>query len=56
MSEEAKQAARDRLVRAREMRRVKLMAARHGESDVQVDVQAETVTVSNHADAEAVSA
>lgn len=55
MSEANKQAARDRLARARESKRVKAMAARHGEHDVQVDVQAETVTVSNHADAEAVS-
>ena len=55
MSEEAKQAARDRLARARESKRVKAMAARHGEQDIQVDVQAEAVTVGNHADAEAVS-
>ena len=53
MSEINRQAARDRLARAREMKRVKAMAARHGEPDV--DVQAPTVTVSNHADAEAVS-
>ena len=55
LSEDARQAARDRLARARESKRVKAMAARHGEKDIQVDVQAESVTVGNHADAEALS-
>ena len=60
MSEANKQAARDRLARAREARRVKHMAARHGEPEVQVDIhteeiQAEGVTASNHADAEALT-
>ena len=40
MSEEAKQAARDRLVLAREAGRVKRMAAVHGEPSVDVDMTA----------------
>ena len=48
MSEEAKQAARDRLARAREAKRVKAMAARHGEVDI--EVQTVGVPVGNHAD------
>ena len=48
MSEEAKQAARARLARAREAKRVKAMAARHGETDI--EVQTAGVPVGNHAD------
>lgn len=42
MSEQAKQAACDRLAHAREMRRVKRMAVQHGEPDVAVEVSVES--------------
>src|SRR3990167_5834343 len=52
LSDVHRQALRDRLAHAREMRRVKKMAAQHGEQDVQV----ETAPVGNDADAATVSA
>ena len=51
MSAENRRKAAERLARAREMKRVKAMAAAHGEPDVQV----EAAPVSNEADAVAVS-
>jgi hypothetical protein len=55
MSEDNKQAARDRLARARESKRIKALAARHGEVDVQVDMQAPIVTADDQVSTEAVS-